>query len=78
MKVAIASLVVETIGLVLIYLASTSILALIGAALTGAGCSLMFPALGVEVVKEYRFMYEAPRWAGMLLFRMFPTLSLGH
>ncbi len=49
-RTAIASFVVETTGLVLLWSAASPILALLGAALTGFGFSLVFPAIGIEAV----------------------------
>ncbi|MEO4008199.1 MFS transporter [Chromobacterium piscinae] len=51
-KVALASLAVEAVGQWLIWSAATPAAALLGALLTGVGCSMVFPGMGVEVIKR--------------------------
>lgn len=50
--VAIGSLIVEAIGQVLIWRAQTPEMAMLGATLTGAGFSLVFPAMGVLATRS--------------------------
>jgi len=50
LPVAIGSLAVEAIGQIMIWSAGDPMLALVGAFLTGLGCSMIFPAMGREVV----------------------------
>lgn len=50
LPVAIGSLFIEAVGQFVIWGANDPIIALVGALLTGLGCSMIFPAMGREVV----------------------------
>jgi predicted MFS family arabinose efflux permease len=70
---AIACMTIETLGLTLLWLAPTTGYALIGAGLTGFGLSLVYPALGVEAIKQ---VPNASRGAGLSAYAVFFDLAL--
>jgi MFS family permease len=51
-RVAVCSLVIEAIGQAMLWWAPHEWVALSGAFVTGLGCALVFPALGVELLKR--------------------------
>ncbi|HXZ09157.1 MAG TPA: MFS transporter [Paraburkholderia sp.] len=73
-RVAIASFSFECVGLLMLWLAPAPHLALAGAALTGFGFALVFPALGVEAVA---LVPPASRGAALSAYSVFLDLSLG-
>jgi MFS family permease len=73
-RVALACAVIEAAGLALMWLAPDRALATIGAALTGLGYSLVYPALGVEAVRR-----APPQSRGLVMgaYTAFLDLALG-
>ncbi|MDR5804154.1 MULTISPECIES: MFS transporter [unclassified Caballeronia] len=73
-RVAIVSFCFECAGLLMLWLAAEPTFALAGAALTGFGFALVFPALGVEAVG---LVPPASRGAALSAYSVFLDLSLG-
>ena len=72
-SVAMMCMAMETVGLTLLWLAPSTAYALIGAGLTGFGLSLVYPALGVEAVKQ---VPTSSRGAGLSAYAVFFDLAL--
>jgi MFS family permease len=70
---AIACMTIETLGLVLLWLAPTTGVALVGAGLAGFGLSLVYPALGVEAIRQ---VPNSSRGAGLSAYAVFFDLAL--
>ena len=70
---AIACMCIETLGLVLLWLAPSTPFALVGAGLAGFGLSLVYPALGVEAIKQ---VPNTSRGAGLSAYAVFFDLAL--
>ncbi|MNN35142.1 major facilitator superfamily transporter [compost metagenome] len=74
LKVAMVSLFVESLGLLVIALALHPLWTLVGAALTGLGFSLVFPALGVEAIKK---VDQSQQGSALAAYGLFIDISLG-
>jgi MFS family permease len=73
-RVALWSLVIEAIGQAMVWTAPYEVVALIGALVTGLGCALVFPALGVEALKR---VTPANRGSAMGAFVAFLDIAYG-
>ncbi len=73
-RVALWSLIVEAIGQAMVWGAPHESVALAGALVTGMGCALVFPALGVEALKR---VLPANRGSAMGAFVAFLDIAYG-
>jgi MFS family permease len=73
-RVALWSLIVEALGQVSVWGAPHEIIALAGALVTGLGCALVYPALGVEALKR---VVPANRGSAMGAFSAFLDIAYG-
>ncbi|MBV7565208.1 MFS transporter [Pseudomonas sp. sia0905] len=73
-RVATICLAIETLGLLLLWISPIPALALCGAALTGFGLSLVYPALGVEAIGN---IPAASRSSALGAYALFFDLALG-
>jgi len=73
-RVALVCVLVETAGLALIWLATSPTMVFVGAAVTGAGYSLVYPGFGLEAVRR-----APPEAKGLAMgaFTAFIDLALG-
>jgi MFS family permease len=62
MKVASFCMLIEAVGLTLIWRASGALAALVGVTIAGVGYSLVYPGLGVEAIRLAPRRAGAPRW----------------
>ncbi|MFK0310563.1 MFS transporter [Pseudomonas sp. NPDC090233] len=72
-NVAVACMATEVLGLSLLWLAPSPVWALVGAGLTGFGLSLVYPALGVEAIKQ---VPSSSRGAGLGAYAVFFDMAL--
>jgi MFS family permease len=73
-RVAMVSFVFEALGLIVLASASVAGVAMLGAAMTGIGFSLIFPALGVEAVNRVSLNN---RGAALAAYSVFVDVALG-
>jgi MFS family permease len=73
-RVARWSLVVEALGQLMVWAAPNEMLALAGSVVTGLGCALVFPSLGVEALKR---VLPANRGSAMGAFVAFLDIAYG-
>jgi predicted MFS family arabinose efflux permease len=73
-RVAMVSFIVESAGLFVLWSATTHDVALVGAALTGCGFALVFPALGVEALKT---VADQNQGAALGVYTAFLDLAMG-
>ncbi len=73
-RVALWSLAIEAIGQAVLWAAPYEVVALAGAFVTGLGCALVFPALGVEALKR---VLPANRGSAMGAFVAFLDIAYG-
>jgi len=73
-RVALCSLAIEAAGQLMVWAATHEAMALVGALVTGLGCALIFPALGVEALRR---VPPANRGSAMGAFVAFLDVAYG-